>query len=62
MGIRFKKVIKILPGLWLNINKGGVSVSSGIRGLKFTSGKEKSISVGIPGTGLFWRKIFKKVK
>jgi hypothetical protein len=45
-----------------NINKGGISVSSGVRGLKFTSGKGKSISVGIPGTGLFWRKVFKKLK
>ncbi len=62
MPIRFRRTIKILPFSWLNINKGGISFSFGVPGLKFTNGKEKSFSLGIPGTGLFYRKILKKKK
>lgn len=33
MGFRFRKRIKIIPGVWLNLSKGGVSTSVGIKGL-----------------------------
>jgi hypothetical protein len=57
MGWRFTKRIKILPGVSLNLSKGGVSTSIGPRGLKTTIGKRGiRQSVGLPGTGLsFWQ-------
>lgn len=54
MGFRFRKQIKIAPGVKLNINKDSASVSIGPKGLKqtySTTGK-KTTTVGIPGTGL----------
>ena len=53
MGFRFRKVIKLLPGVKLNINKNSTSVSVGPRGMKTTIGaKGTHNTVGIPGTGL----------
>ena len=53
MGIRFQRRIRILPWLYLNFGKGGVSVSIGPRGAKLTLGKRGvKGSVGIPGTGI----------
>lgn len=54
MGFRFRKSIKILPGIRINVsNKGVNSVSVGGRGAKMNIGK-KGIrnTVGIPGSGL----------
>ncbi|MBI3479132.1 MAG: DUF4236 domain-containing protein [Nitrosomonadales bacterium] len=53
MGFLFRKRIKLLPGVWLNLSKGGVSTSIGGKGLtvNIKSGKTKT-TVGIPGTGL----------
>ncbi|HAF07943.1 MAG: Uncharacterized protein XD76_0603 [candidate division TA06 bacterium 32_111] len=62
MAIRFRRTVRIFPFTWLNINKGGISFSFGVPGLKFTRGKQKSFSLGIPGTGLFYRRILKKKK
>lgn len=53
MGIRFQRRVRILPWLYLNFGKGGVSVSIGPRGAKITIGKRGVRgSVGIPGTGI----------
>jgi hypothetical protein len=53
MGFRFRKRIKILPGVWFNLSKSGVSTSIGGKGLtvNLKNGKTKT-TVGIPGTGL----------
>lgn len=53
MGIRFRKSIKLAPGLRLNLGKNGASVSAGPRGatMNFSSKGVRS-TVGIPGTGL----------
>lgn len=54
MGFKFRKQVKIAPGVKLNINKNSASVSIGPKGLKqtySTTGK-KTTTVGIPGTGL----------
>ena len=57
MGFRFFKRIKILPGVTLNVSKGGPSVSVGPRGAKATIGaKGISSSLGIPGTGASYQK------
>ncbi|TCL57553.1 uncharacterized protein DUF4236 [Kineothrix alysoides] len=54
MGFRFRKSIKIAPGLKLNINSKSVSVTGGIKGAHHTvsSTGKRTTSVGLPGTGL----------
>lgn len=54
MGFRFRKSIKLLPGVRLNLNKNSTSVSFGGRGARYTvsSTGKRTASVGIPGTGL----------
>lgn len=58
MGIRFRRSIKIAPGLKLNLNKKSVSLTAGKRGAHFTvnSKGKRTTSVGIPGTGLSYVK------
>jgi tetratricopeptide (TPR) repeat protein len=55
MSIRFRRSIKIIPGLRLNINKDSVGLSMGVRGAHYTvnSKGRRTASVGIPGTGLY---------
>jgi len=53
MGLNFRKRIKILPGVSVNISKSGVSTSVGTRGASVNVGKRGTrATVGIPGTGL----------
>src|SRR5690348_15158242 len=50
---RFRRSIKILPGVRWNIGKTGSSVSMGGRGFTHTIGPKGSrTTVGIPGTGI----------
>ncbi len=57
MGFRYRKSIKIVPGVRLNLSKSGVSTSIGRRGatVNIGHGRVKS-TVGIPGTGLSYSK------
>jgi len=53
MGFRFRRSIKILPGVRLNFGKRGISTSIGIRGAHVTIGKTGTrTTVGLPGSGL----------
>src|ERR1039457_2456723 len=53
MGFRFRRSIKILPGVRLNFGKRGISTSIGIRGAHVTVGKTGTrTTVGLPGSGL----------
>lgn len=54
MGLRYRKSIKIAPGVRLNINKKSASISVGGKGLRYTvnSNGRKTKTVGIPGTGI----------
>jgi hypothetical protein len=54
MGFNFRKSIKIVPGVRLNITKKGVSsVSLGGKGMRVNLGKKGTrTTVGMPGTGL----------
>jgi hypothetical protein len=54
MGLRFRRSIKIAPGVRLNVSKSGVSTTIGPRGAKVTIGGKGGTrtTVGIPGTGL----------
>ena len=50
----FRRRIKILPGLSLNLGKRGISTSIGPRGAKLTLGGQRGprATIGIPGTGI----------
>jgi hypothetical protein len=53
MGFRFRKSIRILPGLRLNLSKSGVGLGFGGSPLSFSVGpKGKRATASIPGTGL----------
>jgi hypothetical protein len=53
MGFRFRRSVKILPGIRLNFGKHGISTSIGIRGAHVTIGKSGTrTTVGLPGSGL----------
>jgi hypothetical protein len=52
MGFRFRRSIKVLPGVRLNTSLKGVSASIGGKGLRHTVGTSgKRTTVGIPGSG-----------
>lgn len=56
MGLYFRKRIKILPGLHMNVSKSGTSCSIGARGVKVNFGKRGTyVTTGIPGTGIYSR-------
>lgn len=55
MTIRFRRTLKIAPGLRINFNKNSTSLSIGSRGAHYTvsSTGRRTISAGIPGTGIY---------
>ncbi len=56
MGFRFRRAVKISPGLRLNLSKGGLSLSAGVRGASMTFGTRGAYgNIGLPGTGLSYR-------
>ena len=56
--LRFRRSIRIAPGLRLNLGKRGASVSAGVRGAHITLGKDGvRTTVGLPGTGLSYTEV-----
>lgn len=56
MGWRFRRSVRICPGVRLNFSKSGVSTTVGGRGFSVTSGSRGTyVNTGIPGTGLSHR-------
>lgn len=56
MGLRFRKSVKLCPGVKINFSKSGISTSVGVRGAHLTLGKNGAYSnIGIPGTGIYTR-------
>lgn len=58
MGFRFRRSIKIFPGVRINLSKKGVSsISIGRRGatVNIRANGETRATLGIPGTGLSWQ-------
>lgn len=56
MGLRFRKSVKLAPGIRLNFSKSGVSTTIGPRGASVNIGKKGTyLNAGIPGTGLYMR-------
>jgi len=60
VGFRFQRRIQIAPGLRLNLSKSGMGIGIGRNGLRLgiDSKGRKYFSVGLPGTGLSYRKFF----
>ena len=53
MAFRFRKRIKVLPGLWLNLGKSGVSTSVGTKGVTLNvKGGAVRTTLSAPGTGI----------
>lgn len=60
MAFRFRKSVKIAPGIRLNFSKSGVSTSIGKRGATVNLSKRGTrVTVGLPGTGLSTSKLYK---
>ena len=56
MGWRFRKRIKLFPGIFLNISKSGLGLNVGVKGANVTFGPTGTyVNTGIPGTGLYRR-------
>lgn len=55
MTLRFRKVMRILPGARLNFSKETVGMSFGVPGARYTlnSKGRRTFSTGIPGSGLY---------
>lgn len=64
MAWRYRKRIKIIPGVHLNLSRSGISTSVGVRGASVTLGKNGTyLNTGIPGTGIYQRqKLFGESK
>ena len=58
MGLVFRKSIKLLKGVNLNLSKSGVGLSVGTKGARVSinSKGQGNASIGIPGTGVYYRK------
>jgi Protein of unknown function (DUF4236) len=56
MGIRYRRSVKLAPGIRMNLSGGGLSWTLGPRGASVGVGKRGTyVSTGIPGTGLYSR-------
>lgn len=56
MAFRFRKSIKIAPGVRLNLSRSGVSTTLGGRGLSMNvSRRGTRVTAGIPGTGISYQ-------
>ncbi|MBT2909682.1 DUF4236 domain-containing protein [Vibrio anguillarum] len=56
-GLRYQKRVRVLPFLWLNLSKTGVSVTLGGRFVKLNIGRQGVwLSGSLVGTGLSFRK------
>jgi hypothetical protein len=52
----FRKRIRILPGVNINLSKTGISTTVGPKGFNVNTGKKGSyLNTGLPGTGLYNR-------
>lgn len=64
MGWRFRKSVKLAPGVRVNFGKRGTSLSIGGKGFRktFSSTGRTTTTFGIPGTGLSYSESSKKPK
>lgn len=64
MGLRFRKSIKVAPGVKLNVGKKSAGISVGTKGARYSvnSSGRRTTTVGAPGTGLSYTKSHTKSK
>lgn len=56
MGLRFRRSVRLFPGVRLNFSRSGVSTTVGVRGATMTIGGQGAhVNVGLPGSGLSYR-------
>ena len=56
MAWAFRKRIKVIPGVYINLSKSGVSANAGIRGASLTFRSDGVYrNLGLPGTGIYSR-------
>ena len=56
MAIRFRKTIKLLPGLRINLSRTGISTSLGPKGATVNlRGGKRTLTTGLAGAGLSQR-------
>ncbi|MGA7454711.1 MAG: DUF4236 domain-containing protein [Rhodoplanes sp.] len=56
MGWRFRRGVRLFPGVRLNFSAGGLSTTIGVRGASINVGKSGSyLNLGLPGTGISYR-------
>jgi hypothetical protein len=56
MAWRFRKRIKLIPGVYINFSTSGISTTIGPKGMSFNIGPDGTyLNTGIPGTGLYNR-------
>lgn len=61
MGFRFRKSVKIAPGVRINLGTRGSSLSVGRRGATVNFGKKGTkVTVGIPGSGISYSETIQK--
>lgn len=58
MGVRFRRSIRIAPGVRLNVTKTGVGVTagSGVARYSVHSSGRRTVGLGLPGTGAYYQK------
>ena len=58
MELRYRKSVKLAPGVKLNIGKKSTGISVGVKGARFSVNSKGRVtrSVGIPGTGISYTK------
>jgi hypothetical protein len=53
VGFRFRRSVKVFPGVRINLSRSGISTSIGMRGAHVTVGHGKvRETIGLPGTGI----------
>lgn len=62
MGFRFRKSIKLLPGLKINLSKSGISFTLGKKGCKtnIKPGRSSKTTFTIPKVGISYEKKWSK--
>jgi hypothetical protein len=55
--LRYRKRIRLWRGTWINVNRRSVGISTGTRGIRVSRNTDRggTTSVGVPGTGLYYR-------
>ena len=59
MGMRFRRSVKIAPGIKVNFTKTGVGMTFGGRGAHYSvnSSGRRTRSIGLPGTGMYYQSV-----